>query len=278
MIKKKWIALRMLSIMTAVGILGACSSTDDIVPEKKDPNPVILELDWDTKNNGLYSEADARKDFKNLSSWNSRIIIQDKAVAVKLLANELSGKGGIVSRTNIPSTMGYRLTFDVMFPADFEWGRGGKVGFGLYVGDGNTGCDRADDGNGGSARMMWYTNDNGITKFKPYLYYKDMPGTCGDSFISSAAYPETGSIQKEKWYKISIYVKSNTGADKNGHVTYSVDNKVILDESIRWTTNNAKRMINTLTFATFRGGSDQKWMVDQDTQILFDNLKLEKVN
>lgn len=266
-----------LNIIASVGILGACSASDDPTPDNEPLNSVLLDLNWNDKSNGLYNEADARKDFRNLSSWNNRISIQDKAMAVKLLANELSGTGGIVSRTNIPSREAYRLTFDVMFPADFEWGRGGKVGFGLLLGDGNTGCNRADDGNGGSARMMWYTNDDGITRFKPYLYYKDMPENCGDD-LTGAAYPQSGSIQKEKWYTISIYVKSNTGANKDGHVTFSVDDEIILDEAIRWTTNETKRLIDKLTFSTFRGGSESHWTVDRDTQILFDNLKLERID
>lgn len=222
-------------ILTLAFVVVSCGSDDLTEIQYKndgavsDANRMILDLNWDAYENGDYSEANATKDFRSLTQWNNRISIQDKAIQVKLLADKLSGAGGIVTRTSIPTSNEYRLSFDVRFADDFDWSRGGKVGFGFLMGDGNTGCDKADDGNGGSARMMWYTGNNGETKFKPYLYYNDMPDACGDSLISSAAYPSSGSIEKGKWYTIEIYVKSNTGNNKDGHVTYKVDNTVVLD-------------------------------------------------
>lgn len=273
--------IKIVYLVAGILLLVSCGSdnlTENLYQNQgNETTRTILDLNWDQYQDGAYKEADAKKDFITLSKWNNRVSIQDKALNVKLLANELSGNGGIVAQTKIPSSDEYLLSFDVRFSEDFIWGKGGKVGFGLLIGEGNTGCDKADDGNGGSARMMWYTSDNGDTRFKPYMYYKDMPGDCGDNLKNAAAYPASGSLEKGKWYNIEIYVKSNTGDNVDGHVTYKVDGHVILDENIRWTTNDQKRLISELTFATFRGGSENVWKTDVDTNLKLDNLKLKKL-
>jgi len=265
-------------LLGMVVLLASCGS-DDLMESADYPSgqPLVFDLNWDAHGNGPYLEETAIKDFKTLSNWNNRMSIEGQAMTVTLLQDKLSGDGGIVARTSIPANDEYKLSFDVMFPEDFEWGRGGKVGYGLLMGDGNTGCDKADDGKGASARMMWYQDDDGRVTFKPYLYYNDMPEDCGDNLVSSAVFPATGSLEKGKWYSIGIQVKSNTGSNTDGHVTYSVDGNVILDEAIRWTTDESKRFIDQLTFSTFRGGSQEHWMVDRDTQLKIDNLRVESV-
>lgn len=261
-------------------VFGSCSKDEDnlIVEGPQGGSITLVDLDWNGKDNGQYSEAEAKADFGNMSGWqSSRVSFQNQHIAVTMLANKLSGAGGIVANMDLPPSPEVRISYDVLFPDDFIWGRGGKVGFGLRIGDGNTGCDKADDGNGGSARIMWYTSDNGVTKFKPYLYYVDMPGECGDNLDGESAYPAEGSIQKEKWYTIEMRVKSNLSELADGHIEILIDGQSVLDSPIRWTTNNTKRLINRLAFSTFRGGSQEHWKVDQDTQIYFDNLKVERI-
>lgn len=143
----------------------------------------------------------------------------------------------------------------------------------MRVGDGNTGCKRANDGN---ARVMWYT-DKGNTKFKPYMCYYDMPGNCGDNMVSNAFYPKQGGIKKGKWYMIKIYVKSNNTDQKDGRIKVSIDGDLVLDQPIRWTANNAKRFINKLSNDTFRGGNSDDWKTDNTGYIYLDNLKLKKL-
>lgn len=270
-----------ICILFALGFLVSCSNDDTEMPKVENPNEVetIVDLSWDDHSNGTYKESEAKKDFGNMSGWKeSRVKIENKGITVTMLANLLSGSGGIVANVDLRPAAEYKVTYDVMFPADFEWGRGGKVGFGLRLGDGNTGCDKADDGNGGSARIMWYTSDNGETRFKPYLYYFDMPDDCGDNLVSSAAYPTSGSIEKAKWYTIEMRVKSNLADQTDGHIEITIDGHTVLDSPIRWTNNNPKRLINRLAFSTFRGGSQEHWKVDKDTYIHFDNLKVERIN
>lgn len=268
----------MVVLILVLGSTLSCSKED--LPDTKKPEgtQTIIDLNWNNNSDSQYATADAQKDFGNMSGWQpSRVDISNKAIRVKLLANKLSGSGGIVANVDLQPAPEYKVKYDVMFPEDFIWGRGGKVGFGFRFGDGNTGCDKADDGNGGSARIMWYTNNDGVTKFKPYLYYYDMPDDCGDSLDDSAAYPASGSIEKGKWYTIEMHVKSNLSENEDGYIKVVINGTKVLESSIRWTNKNSKRLVNRLAFSTFRGGSESHWMVDEDTYIHFDNLKVERV-
>lgn len=250
------------------------------VEETKPGEPKLKKtVNWDNRSNGAYSTATAKIDLGNsLTGWKpERTDIVDKTLCVKLEKNALSGAGGITANVDLEEGTEYEVEFKVKFDNAFDWSRGGKVGFGFRIGDGNTGCDKADDGNGGSARLMWYTSDNGVTRFKPYLYYKDMPGQCGDD-MGGTTFPSSGSIKKNVWYTVKIYVKSNTGDNTDGRVKFTIDDQVILDKPIRWTTNDAKRTINRLSFSTFRGGSESYWESDTDGFIYFDDMTWKKFN
>jgi hypothetical protein len=239
-------------------------------------------INWDNRSDGTYTLAEGQADFGNiLSGWNEdRLHNSNGTMRVKLEPNLLSNEGGITANVDISDGTEYQLQYDVKFHSQFDWSRGGKIGFGFKIGEGNTGCDRADDGNGGSARMMWYTDNNGVTRLKPYIYYKDMPGNCGYDF--GKAYPSSGSIQRGQWYTIKINVKSNTGTSTNGRLKVTIGedgvNTVILDTAIRWTTNDAQRLINKIALSCFRGGSDSYWESDTVGYIYYDNLSWTKIN
>lgn len=133
-------------------------------------------------------------DLGNISSWNdSRADIVDETLRIKLVANNLSN-AGIIAKWDIENATTYEISYDIKFDANFDWSKGGKCGFGFQIGDGNTGGDPAWDGNGGSMRMMWYTNSQGRTYLQPYAYYKDQPTEYGDTFGKS--FPSTGNLQK----------------------------------------------------------------------------------
>ncbi len=245
--------------------------------QKLDTLKSNINLDWDKSKSGYYSYRNAVKDFGSIIDWApSRTDLVDGTFRVTLLPNALSGSGGLVAKSLIEEGTIYELTYDVKFDDNFDFGKGGKVGFGLRVGDGNTGCDRANDGNGGSARLMWYTS-GGTTKFKPYMYYYDMPENCGFNMVENAFYPKEGSIEKGKWYKVRFYVKSNNADQKDGRIKVSIDGNTVLDQPIRWTANNAKRFINKLSNDTFRGGSGDDWKTDNIGYIYLDNLELKKI-
>jgi hypothetical protein len=266
-------------VLTALALMGSCKKdlkepaaiADADVTEVR-ATYASRTVNFNNRSDGSYSSSEAGSDFGNAGGgWNeTRAYISGGTCRIKLLANTLSS-GGMVTDIDIPDDDAYEVTFDLRFHSSFDWSRGGKLGFGFRIGDGNTGCDRADDGNGGSARLMWYQDNSNRVFFRPYAYYKDMPGDCGDNFGRS--YPSSGSLSKGTWYKVKIYVKSNSGTSSNGAITYTINGTTVYsDTSFRWTTNDSKRLINRLAFHTFRGGSDSYWQSSTDGYIYYDNV------
>lgn len=235
-----------------------------------------------THSDGAYSLSTAQSDLGDIiGSWQSQNVdIYSNQVRIRIPANSISaapaasGSGNTV-QIDVPDGSEYEVTFKVRFGPNFQWSRGGKTGFGFLIGDGNTGCNKADDGNGGSARLMWYNpgnqkDDTGSDSphFRPYVYYKDMPETCGNPFGKQSA-----TLAKNTWYTIKIRVKSNTGSNFDGQVFYSVNGTTLLSKTdIRWTTNTAKRLVRQISFHTFRGGSDPYWGSTSDGFIYYDDV------
>lgn len=239
-------------------------------------------LNWDNNAAGTYTSSQANSDFGNVSGWNqSRANItggkSGNGIQVVLLPNALSGDGGLISNTDISDGPAYEMDYDIKFHSQFHWSRGGKVGFGFLVGDGNTGGDPGWDGNGGSLRLMWYSPDSNPDRvfFQPYVYYRDQAGEYGDSFTQR--YPSSGALQKGVWYHVHMYIKSNTGSNRDGHAQILINGTSILDMDIRWTTNDSKRLIRNLSFHTFRGGSQTYWQASTQDYIYYDNLSVHKI-
>jgi hypothetical protein len=259
----------------------AAENADPIIPpDIKAVNAInsTWTVNWDGLPNGsTYTTRQASAAFGNVNGWNqSRAMISNDDLRITLLKNSLSGAGGVVANIDISDGTAYELDFDVRFHSAFDWSRGGKIGFGFAIGEGNAGGDPAWDGNGGTLRMMWYQNDAGRVYFQPYVYYRDQPGQFGNDF--GRTYPVSGSLNRGQTYHVHMYIKSNTGSNTNGRAQILVDGYALLDVPIRWTTNDAQRLIRNLTFHTFRGGSQTYWQSATDGYIYYDNLSVHKIS
>ncbi|UEG52578.1 hypothetical protein LLH06_16605 [Mucilaginibacter daejeonensis] len=227
---------------------------------------------------GTYSQSTAEADMGQLASgtWKNADIYSEQC-RIRIPANTLSN-GNIVN-IDVSDGTEYELTFRVRFGPNFDWSRGGKVGFGFHIGNGFTGCNKADDGTGGTARLMWYNpngtktdNSNDAPYFRPYVYYKDMPENCGNNFGK-----QSKTLSKNTWYTVKIRVKSNTGTSTNGSVLYQIDGVTLLSQTLRWTTDDNFRKIKNITFHTFRGGSDTYWQSASDGLIYYDDLSYTRI-
>ncbi|WP_345951408.1 polysaccharide lyase [Mucilaginibacter sp. PAMB04274] len=227
---------------------------------------------------GTYSQSSAEADMGQLASgtWKNADIFSEQA-RIRIPANSLSN-GNIVN-IDVSDGTEYELTFRVRFGPNFYWSRGGKLGFGFHIGNGFTGCNKADDGTGGTARLMWY-NPNGTKTssssdapyFRPYVYYKDMPENCGNNFGK-----QSNTLNKNQWYTVRIRVKSNSGTSTNGSVLYQIDGVTLLSQTLRWTTDDNYRKIKNITFHTFRGGSEEYWEATTDGLIYYDDLSYTRI-
>lgn len=240
-----------------------------------------------TRPDGPYSKSTATTDFGDIiGTWQSQNVdISNNQLRVRIPANSTSanpassGSGNTV-KIDVPDGTEYEISYKVRFGPNFQWSRGGKVGFGFLIGDGNTGCDKADDGMGASVRLMWYSPTNQKTGtetqntyFRPYVYYKDMPDDCGDNFSK-----QSPILAKNTWYNIKIKVKSNTGSNYNGSVLITVNGATLLSKNnIRFTTNTNMRKIREISFHTFRGGSDDYWGSTSDGLIYYDDVTWQRL-
>jgi hypothetical protein len=282
-----------LSFLT---LLSACTKSKTTNSTNNAITPIITTPPSDyirtitfNRPDGSYSSSDAAADFgvPVQGTWQSQnVSVYQNSLRVRIPANSIAaasagseGSGNIV-RFDVPDDTAYEISYRIKFDVDFLWSRGGKLGFGFLLGEGNTGCDKADDGNGGSVRIMWYNSKNDKTNtgtdapfIKPYIYYKDMPDNCGDDFNAKSL-----TLQRNQWYNITIGVKSNTDANFNGTFYIKVDDAVMLQkDNIRFTTNTANRIIKSISFATFRGGSQDYWAATKDGFIYYDDVKWRKL-
>jgi len=234
-------------------------------------------VNWENYAHGVtYTGSNAQSDFGNASGWvDARAMISHGDLRITVLKNALSGAGGLISNIDIEDGTAYELDYTIRFHSQFDWSRGGKVGFGFLVGDGNTGGDPAWDGKGGSLRLMWYRTDAGRVFFQPYVYYRDQSGQYGETW--GLSYPSSGSLNKGQTYQVHMYIKSNTGSSTNGRAQILIDGHPLLDKTIRWTTDDSKRLINRLSFHTFRGGSQDYWKSSTDGYIYYDDLVVHKI-
>ncbi|RYY96418.1 MAG: hypothetical protein EOO11_13520, partial [Chitinophagaceae bacterium] len=239
--------------------------------------PYTLSVNWNGKQNGGYVLPQSTSDFRQVAYWqgtSAQSQTYNGMLRATLLKNTLSS-GGVFSKIDIPDASYYRVSFDMQFAPDFDFSRGGKAGFGLLIGNGNMGGVSGADGNGGSFRLAWEKNAAGNIVLRPDVYYKDQPASFGNSF--GKQFPATGSLKKGTWYKVVMTVKSNKGTAANGVVQLVVNGSIVLNQAIRWTTNDAKRFINNVCFENFRGGSETSFQSATDGSLLFDNVVIKSL-
>ncbi|RYY84816.1 MAG: hypothetical protein EOO15_18470, partial [Chitinophagaceae bacterium] len=217
--------------------------------------PYALSVNWNNRSNGDYTLAQATADMGPASYWQgtgAQSQAYTGTLRTTLLRNALA-TGGVQSKVDIPDATMYRLSFDMLFANDFDFSLGGKAGFGLLIGDGNSGTTSGTNGNGGSVRLAWAKNAAGNIVLKPNVYHKDQVAADGDDF--GKQYPATGSIAKNTWYKVAMSVTSNSGTTKNGSLLVTINGVVVINEPMRWTTNDAKRFVSNFVLDATRGGT-----------------------
>ncbi len=277
----KRIAL-LIGLLIPVAFFNSCKKDMDSVSEIIDEDAVTIpravyasrSVNWNGRTtDATYTLAQAITDFGNVESgWKEHLAsYSTNQFRMKLLKNSLSA-GGMVVRTQIPQGSEYEVQYDLKFHSAFDFSKGGKIGWGLRIGDGHAGCSDARDGQGGSLRVVW----NGTTpKLKVYAYHYDQPGTCG---TLHGGYPTSGGLEKGVWYTVKLYFKANTGSTVNGHARMIVNGTTVVDQAMRWTTNPDKRRANRISFNTFRGGSTSDWESPTDGVIYFDNLSWNRIS
>ena len=274
-----------LCFLLAGCIFISCSTDDveDPVVDVIDPNTPISEevktfVDFENLEDQQYDLEMAENDFGDMVDKNAyderNANIVDKSLRVTLPKETVSR--GVLSKFWVNSGPSYEVTYDVIFHDNFDFAKGGKLGFGFGFGDGIAGqfpVGTIQNGKGGTARMMWYDVGNGVLKFKPYLYYMDMGSDYGNNVKANAVYPTNGSLQPNTVYTIKMRVHSNTDNNADGSIMIKVNGQKILEASnIKWASQEGKHFVSQLSFETFRGGGDPSWYSYTDGYVYYDNV------
>lgn len=252
--------------------------SEEITPEMKMATNYIsstdISVDWNNWNNGdNYNVAMAIADFGDINNFTqaeqARTLISLSRLRVTLLKDLNGASGGVITNSHVQESDGFELNYKVKFHADFDFAQnGGRVGWGLNIGDG---ADGVPAGNGGTFRLAWDTDANGNAYFKPYIYHADQAGTSGDDF--DVRYPAAGNIRGSVWYNIRMVFRANTGLDTNGRAELYINDVPILKTAIRWTKNDSKRKVNQLLFANYRSGAGSESPVNAN--VWFDDFNLK---
>jgi hypothetical protein len=166
----------------------------------------------------------------------------------------------------VPFTAGRAacLHYEVRFPADFEFAKGGKLP-GLYAGKAPSGGDKVSGRNGWSVRLMW--REDGAGELYEYVYNKK--GKYGLSVGRG-----TFSFPRDRWVGIDLEVIVNDPDQRNGKARLWIDGRpVIQQDDIVFVTKQGDAEEKGLMFSTFFGGNDKSWASPKDQHVDFANFR-----
>jgi hypothetical protein len=169
------------------------------------------------------------------------------------------------------------LEYEILFPTEFEWVKGGKLP-GMFGGRPScTGQDVAADCY--SARFMWGANGNGypylyipkdaphLLEFCAYTQYKDCKRDYAFSFNS------TSYFTKNSWIKVKENIVLNTPNKPDGILQVWINGVKKIDyRKIIW---RSVSTVNTVGFQieSFFGGSTVDWATPIATYTLYKGFK-----
>ncbi|WP_418263696.1 polysaccharide lyase [Flavobacterium faecale] len=300
--KKK---LKIITMVSFLLVFANCSSDSEI--KESGNNSIVEENDtfvntsptmfnrisssntvtFNTTDQQINSLSIAEAIFNNeISQWNNNIAnISDNKLKIDLQAS-YGTSGAMTSLIDVADGAKYQLTFNLKFDEGFDWSRGGKVGFGFFIGDGVTGgnnLEATEQNKGGSFRVMWRKDTTGNPYFIPYVYYKGMSGQYGDDFDTY----RYNNLLKNKWYRIRLTVHVNTLPEqKDGYAKMEVSSDFGENYTTVWEKNDMwwsggtepNLKVKKINFHVFRGGGNSTWDGNNGTQsIYFDTLSWERL-
>ncbi|RKP14197.1 hypothetical protein BJ684DRAFT_6373, partial [Piptocephalis cylindrospora] len=155
-------------------------------------------------------------------------------------------------------------SFEVFFPKNFDWVKGGKLP-GLQGGEDHcSGGDRdAKSSSCWSVRVMWRAKGDA----EAYMYVPDPQGQglCGEA---SADCDEEFGVSVDRgvlkfiagqWNKVSLTVRTNQGGSK-GYMKLEINGKSIERNNVIYS-KEGKLGVNSASFQTFFGGGSKYFAV-----------------
>ncbi|GAB4823471.1 hypothetical protein N2152v2_010517 [Parachlorella kessleri] len=173
---------------------------------------------------------------------------------------------------------GATLEYDVYFPPDFPFNKGGKL---PGLGGGPRGCGGgADPISCWSVRLMWRREGAG----EAYMYvpegqqgadfcdqppYTDCNYAWGVSLARGSFYFTPGS-----WHRMALTVRMNDVGQANGSVEVKLNGKrKLYYDQVNYRTKPGIQ-VDSIYYCTFFGGNDATWAPPHDTYLLFKNVRI----
>lgn len=264
--------MRYIGYSVVVLLIISCSVKKTTV-NKQDANP-IFKLNFENNKIGAYTDDDLLNDVGNVN-WK---IVEDKASIVE---DSLYGKvlkvkypkgavgpkkGGIQFDKPLPKSTEYYLDYYVKFDKNFDFSLGGKLPGLTSGGETYTGGVHPDNGEGWSARYMWREKGAIIL----YFYHMDMKHKWGDIIEMYTTF------QKNKWYRITQYLKMNDTDKFNGVMQVWVNGKKVVNNTkVRYRLAPLGD-IDSFYFSTFHGGNTADWAPKNDSYCFFADFQITK--
>jgi hypothetical protein len=176
-------------------------------------------------------------------------------------SNENAPQGGasFYARGGFAGERAACLQYQVYFPADFEFAKGGKLP-GLYGGKDASGCRKGVSEDGFSLRYMWREDGAGSL----YAYLPGKSEECG-KYIGKG----TWHFRRGAWTTIEQEAVLNTPGKNDGLVRVWVDGRLVIEEPRMMLRMKDSIAIDGIFFVSFFGGKKPEWASPRDQRADF---------
>jgi hypothetical protein len=179
------------------------------------------------------------------------------------------GAGFYIQNGFAPDTKAACLIYRVYFPADFEFGKGGKLP-GLYggrneAGETAAGCRKGVEQDAFSTRYMWREGGTGSV----YAYLPGKTNSCGE-YIGRDAW----RFARAEWTTLEQEVVLNDPDANNGILRVWVNGEPVIDRAQIEFRRKKDVAIDGIFFVSFFGGKEPAWASPQDQAADFSEIKV----
>ena len=157
------------------------------------------------------------------------------------------------------------LSYEVRFPAGFDFVRGGKLP-GLYGGGAPSGGAAVDDDSGFSVRLMW--RQDGAGEAYAYTIGK-RNARYGDSIGRGSWHFAPG-----QWQHVELEIDVNTPGRADGALRVWVDDRLAVERRDVTYRGHASTGVDGMMFSTFFGGHDPSWATPREQRVEFRRFEL----
>ncbi len=230
---------------------------------------------------GLYDKDQFKVDWNTSepSSQSSHFMINtdpqntnQKVLNVTCLANQVGGGAGMAFIGPLGGQADYlNLQYDITFPENIDFGKGGKMPGLTSEPDSPSGCIDNDSFDGFSARFMWRADEApaGQALLQGYIYNPEKIEDCGDYYSSNPPY----YIEGGQSYTILQQVYLGDPGISNGYILAWANGTPFLNISNIMLRRSPDIHVDAIHMSLFYGGSDaEEWAPKTDQHIALTNF------